>query len=331
MYLKNFEDPRWYWIRKTHCAIVIIILLSSLRKMKSSAFTLKNWKSSPTIALIALVLVCVVWGSTFLIVQQAVRRMPVMDFLAVRFAVATVVMFALRPTCLRGMTRLGLLRAVGLGAVLGLGYITQTYGLLYTSATVSGFITGMYVVFTPVMLWLILKRKINRNTWLAVVLATAGLAMLSLHSWSIGLGELLTLGCALVSAIYIVGLGEWSSKYEPYGFSALQIATVAVIALMAALPGGVTMPPDASVWMIVGVTAIFATSIAFLVQTWAQSLVPATNAAVVMTMEPVFAGIFGVFFGGDLLTFQIILGAICVLIAILMIAIKPSKVSRLKG
>ena len=331
MYLKNFEDPRWYWIRKTHCAIVIIILLSSLRKMKSSAFTLKNWKSSPTIALIALVLVCVVWGSTFLIVQQAVQRMPVMDFLAVRFAVATVVMFALRPTCLRGMTRLGLLRAVGLGAVLGLGYITQTYGLLYTSATVSGFITGMYVVFTPVMLWLILKRKINRNTWLAVVLATAGLAMLSLHSWSIGLGELLTLGCALVSAIYIVGLGEWSSKYEPYGFSALQIATVAVIALMAALPGGVTMPPDASVWMIVGVTAIFATSIAFLVQTWAQSLVPATNAAVVMTMEPVFAGIFGVFFGGNHLNFQIILGAICVLIAILMIALKSSKVSRLKG
>ena len=300
--------------------------------MKINGFDLKNWKSSPTIALIALVLVCVVWGSTFLIVQQAVEHMPVMDFLAVRFAVATVVMFALRPTCLRGMTRLELLRAIALGVVLGLGYITQTYGLLYTSATVSGFITGMYVVFTPVMSWLILKRKINRNTWLAVALATAGLAMLSLHSWSVGVGELLTLGCALVSALYIVGLGEWSSKYEPYGFSALQIATVAVIALVAALPGGITMPPDASVWMIVGVTAIFATSIAFLVQTWAQSLVPATNAAVVMTMEPVFAGIFGVFFGGNHLNFQIILGAICVLIAILMIALKSSsKVSRLEN
>jgi drug/metabolite transporter (DMT)-like permease len=257
--------------------------------------------------------------------------MPVMDFLAVRFAVASVVMFALRPTCLRGMTPLGLVRAIGLGAVLGLGYITQTYGLLYTSATVSGFITGMYVVFTPVMSWLILRRKIKRNSWLAVALATVGLAMLSLRSWSVGLGELLTLGCALVSAVYIVGLGEWSTKYEPYGFSALQIATVAVIALVVAAPGGITMPPDITVWWIVGLTAIFATAVAFLVQTWAQSLVPATNAAVVMTMEPVFAGVFGVFFGGNHLSFQIILGAICVLIAILMIAIKPSNLSRLKG
>ena len=299
--------------------------------MKINGFDLKNWKSSPTIALIALVLVCVVWGSTFLIVQNAVERMPVMDFLAVRFTAATVVMFAFRPTCLRGITRLELVQAIGLGVVLGLGYITQTYGLLYTSATISGFITGMYVVFTPVMSWLILQRTIKRNTWLAVALATAGLALLSLHSWSVGSGELLTLACALFCAIYIVGLGEWSSNYEPYGFALLQIATVAVIALVAALPGGITMPPDGGVWWVVGVTAIFATAVAFLVQTWAQSLVSATGTAVVMTMEPVFAGIFGVFFGGDVLTFQIILGAICVLIAILMIAIKPSKVSRLKG
>jgi drug/metabolite transporter (DMT)-like permease len=299
--------------------------------MKTNGFNLKNWKSSPTIALIALVLVCVVWGSTFLIVQQAVESMPVMDFLAVRFTVATVVMFALRPACLRGMTRLGMLRAIALGAVLGLGYITQTYGLLYTSATISGFITGMYVVFTPVMSWLILRRTIKRKTWLAVALATAGLALLSLHSWSIGRGELLTLGCALVSAIYIVGLGEWSSKYEPYGFSALQIATVALIAIIVASPGGIKMPPDITVWWIVGVTAIFATAIAFLVQTWAQSLVPATNAAIVMTMEPVFAGVFGVLFGGNHLTFQIGLGAICVFIAILMIALKSSGVSRPQG
>jgi drug/metabolite transporter (DMT)-like permease len=289
--------------------------------MKISTFTLKNWKSSP---MIALVLVCVVWGSTFLIVQRAVSRMPVMDFLAVRFIVAVAVMFALRPNCLRGMTRLGYFRAGILGILLGLGYITQTYGLRYTSATVSGFITGMYVVFTPVMSWLILKRKINRKTWLSVALATIGLALLSLHSWSLGIGELLTLGCALVSAVYIVGLGEWSSKHETYGFSALQIATVAVISLVVALPGGITLPPDTGIWWIIIITAIFATSVAFLVQTWAQSLVPATNAAIVMTMEPVFAGVFGVIFGGDILTFQIIIGASCVLIAIVLIALRPS-------
>ena len=299
--------------------------------MKSS-FSLKNWKSSPTIAMIALVAVCAVWGSTFLIVQNAVARMPVMSFLAVRFTVAALVMFALRPTCLRGTTAQGLRRAIGLGIVLGLGYITQTYGLRFASATVSGFITGMCVVLTPVMSWLILRRKINRNTLLAIVLATIGLALLSLHGWSIGWGELLTLVCAIFYAIHIVGLGEWSAKHQPYGFALLQIATVAVITLVASLPGGIKLPPDAEVWGIVGITAIFATAIAFLVQTWAQSLVPAVSAAIIMTMEPVFAGIFGVFIGGNKLTLQIIFGAVCVLVAMLMVALKSAvKTARLES
>jgi drug/metabolite transporter (DMT)-like permease len=181
------------------------------------------------------------------------------------------------------------------------------------------------------MSWLILKRKINRNTILAVGLSVVGLALLSLHGWSVGLGELLTLACAVFYAVHIVGLGEWSSKYDPYGFSLLQITTVAVIALVVSLPGGLKLPPDAATWGIVAVTAVFATAIAFLVQTWAQSLVSATLAALIMTMEPVFAGIFGVTFAGNQLTLQIILGAVCVLTAMLMVALKSSnKTSRLE-
>jgi len=285
---------------------------------------LKNWKSSAILASMALVAVCAVWGSTFLIVQNAVSRMPVMDFLAVRFTVAVAVMFALRPTCLRGMTPQGLRRGVGLGVVLGAGYITQTYGLRFASATVSGFITGMFVVLTPVISWLILGKKVNRNTILAVVLATVGLALLSLHGWSVGAGELLTLACAVFFAVHIVGLGEWSAKYDAYGFALLQITTMAVIALLAALPGGIKLPPDASTWGTVGITAVFATAAAFLVQTWTQSLVPAVTAAIIMTMEPVFAGIFGVLFGKNQLTVQIIFGAVCVLTAMLMVALKSS-------
>ena len=285
---------------------------------------MKNWKSSAILASIALVAVCAVWGSTFLIVQNAVSRMPVMDFLAVRFTIATLVMFALRPTCLRGMTPQGLRRGSGLGAVLGAGYIAQTYGLRFASATVSGFITGMFIVLTPVISWLILGKKVNRNTMLAVVLATVGLALLSLHGWSVGTGELLTLACAVFFAVHIVGLGEWSAKYDAYGFALLQIATVAVIALLAASPGGIKLPPDASTWGTVGITAVFATAIAFVVQTWTQSLVPAVTAAIIMTMEPVFAGIFGVFFGKNHLTVQIIIGAVCVLTAMLIVALKSS-------
>ena len=277
------------------------------------------------IALIALVGVTAVWGYTFLAVQNAIARMPVMDFLSWRFAVASIIMIALRPACLHNMTRLELLRGVGLGTVLGLGYIAQTYGLLYASAAISGFITGMFVVLTPVMSWIIFRRKTNRNTWLVVALATVGLALLSLNGWSVGIGELLTLVCAVFFAVHIVGLGEWSSQYDPYGFSLIQIATVAVISLIAAAPDGISMPPDAGVWLVVGITAVLATAVAFLVQTWAQSLVSATRAAVVMTMEPVFAGIFAVVIGGNQLTLRTLAGAACILAAMLIINLKSTR------
>ncbi len=284
-----------------------------------------NWKTSPTIALAALVGVTAVWGYTFLVVQDAIARMPVMDFLAWRFIAASVVMIALRPTCLRNITRLEFLRGVGLGTILGLGYIAQTYGLRYTSAATSGFITGMFVVLTPVMSWILLRRKTNRNTWMVVALATVGLALLSLNGWSVGIGELLTLGCAIFFAIHIVGLGEWSSQYEPYSFSLLQIGTVGVISLIAAIPGGITVPPDPGVWGVIGITGVLATAVAFFVQTWVQSLVSATRAAVVMTMEPVFAGLFAVVIGGNQLTLRTIGGAVCILAAMLIINLKSGQ------
>ena len=284
-----------------------------------------NWKSSPMVASFALVGVTAVWGYTFLAVQDAVASMPVMDFLAWRFLVATVAMIVLRPTCLRNVTRLELLRGLGLGTILGLGYIAQTFGLRYTSAAISGFITGMFVVLTPVMAWILLRRRTNRNTWMVVALATLGLALLSLHGWSAGIGELLTLGCAVFFAIHIVVLGEWSSQYKPYAFALLQIGVVALISLIAAAPGGIAMPPNPGVWAVVGITGVLATAVAFFVQTWAQSLVPATRAAVAMTMEPVFAGLFAVVIGGNQLTVRNLGGAACILAAMLIINLRPGR------
>jgi drug/metabolite transporter (DMT)-like permease len=235
-------------------------------------------------------------------------------------------MLILRPTCLRHITWKGLGRAILIGSALALGYIAQTFGLLYASAAVSGFITGMFVVLTPVMAWILLRHKTSIKTWLSVGLATAGLGLISLKGWSIGPGELLTLACAFFFAIHIVGLGEWSSQHETYSFSMMQIAVVAIISLGASAPGGIVLPPDMGVWIAVGITAVFATALAFLVQTWAQSLVSPTRAAVVMTMEPVFAGVFGVFIGGNQLTPQIIAGAVCVLAAMFIVQIKPKSI-----
>jgi len=235
-------------------------------------------------------------------------------------------MLVLRPLSLRNITRRGLWRAVVLGMVLGLSYITQTYGLLSASASVVGFITGMFVVLTPVVAWAWLHHKISRNTWLAVVLASIGLALLGLRGWSVDVGELLTLGCAFFLAIHIVGLGKWSSQHEPYSFALGQISTVAIISIVAATPGGITMPLDTGIWMTVGITAVLATALAFLVQTWAQSLLPPTQAAVVMTMEPVFAGIFAVVIGGEHLTLRIIGGAACILAAMFLVRLKSAPI-----
>ncbi len=284
---------------------------------------LKNWKTSPGLAIAALVVVTAAWGATFVVVQDAVSRMPVMDFLAVRFGVAALAMVALRPMCLKGMSGVGFRRAALLGLALGLGYIFQTFGLQQTSASVSGFITGMFVVLTPVVSWALLRHKTGANIWWAVALAAAGLALLSLRGWSVGGGELLTLLCALFFAFHIVGLGQWSSKHDVYGLAVLQIAFVAGLCLAAALPDGLTLPPDAGVWAAVGITALIATAFAFVVQTWAQSLISPTRAAVVMTMEPVFAGFFGVLLAGDILTGRIIGGAALVLAAMLLTELKP--------
>jgi drug/metabolite transporter (DMT)-like permease len=284
-----------------------------------------NWKSSSYLALAALVAVTAAWGATFIVVQDATSRMPVMDFLAVRFSIAAVAMIALRPQSLRGMGLPGVKRAALLGLALGLGYITQTFGLQYASVAVSGFITGMFVVLTPVVSWILLRRKTGANVWWVVGLATVGLAILSLNGWSIGIGEVLTLLCAVFFALHIVGLGEWSSKHNIYGLAALQISFVAGLCLAVAIPGGLTLPPDAGVWWAIIVTALVATAFAFVVQTWAQSLVSATRAAVVMTMEPVFAGFFAIVLAGNHLTVRVIIGGVFVLTAMLLTEVKPQK------
>jgi len=281
-----------------------------------------KWKSSPGFAVAGLIAMTAIWGWTFLIVKDAIGKMPVMDFLAVRFAVAAIVMLAVRPAGLRHIGRRGLWHGVVIGFLLGMSYITQTYGLRTVSPAVSGFITGMAVVFTPVFSWLFFKGKISRNTWAAVVLALIGLALLSLRGWAFGTGEMLTVACAVFVAFQVLGLGVWSPQHESYSFAQVQITTAAVMMLAAAAPGGIILPPDWAVWGTVAITAVLATALAFVVQTWAQSILSPTHTAVILTMEPVFAGIFAVAVGHIHLTVQVIAGAVCVIVAMLVAQIK---------
>jgi drug/metabolite transporter (DMT)-like permease len=276
----------------------------------------------PTLALLG---VCAVWGSTFVVVKHAVEQMPVMDFLAWRFGIAALVMMLARPRSIRSLDRRGRRVGVLLGLALGAGYIAQTVGLQHTPASISGFITGLFVVFTPLCAGVLLHQRIDRTTWLGVALATVGLALISLRGFSIGSGEALTLLCALAFALHIVGLGEWSSSYDAAALAIFQLSTVAVISIIAAAPDTLSPPPDAAVWGAVLLTAVAATSVAFFVQTWAQAHLAPTRAAVVMTMEPVFAGIFGVAFGGDTFDARTLTGALLVLAAMYTVELGPRR------
>jgi drug/metabolite transporter (DMT)-like permease len=277
-----------------------------------------------TLATLALVGVTAVWGATFVVVQDSVEQMPVVPFLFWRFALAAAVMALLRPRAVAGLSPAKRRHGAYLGLLLGAGYLLQTFGLLHTSATVSGFITGMFVVFTPLIAWLVLRQPIGTSVWLGVALATFGLALISLNGFSMGFGELLTLGCAALFGAHIVGLGQWSTASDAYGLTVIQLGVVALLCLVASpLQGGIALPPTAAVWAAIVFLALVATALAFLAQTWAQTYMSAPRAAIVLTLEPVFAGIFGVTVGGDTLTARILAGGLCIVAAMYIVELGP--------
>jgi drug/metabolite transporter (DMT)-like permease len=231
----------------------------------------------------------------------------------------------IRPRAVARLGRGGLRAGLLLGVALGLGYITQTYGLRTTPASVSGFITGMFVVFTPLVAGLLVRKRIGLQAWAAVGVATIGLALISLHGASVGRGELLTLACAACFALHIVGLGEWSPSYDAFGLAIVQLGTVTVVCAASAAPDSIAPPPTMKVWGAVLLTGLAASAFGFLAQTWAQAHLTPVRTAVVLTMEPVFAGIFGVLIDGDDLGVRTLLGAICVIAAMIFVEAGPRR------
>ncbi len=276
----------------------------------------------PTLALLG---VTAVWGSTFVVVKDAVRRMPVTDFLTWRFALAALAMMVLRPRAVARLGNHGRRVGMTLGLALGAGYLLQTLGLQTTGAAVSGFVTGMFVVLTPLGAALLLRQPPGRAAWAAVALATVGLGLLSLHGFAVGTGELLTLGCAAAFALHIVGLGRYAASYDVFGLAVVQLLTVAGLCAVVAVPGGLAVPPDAGVWAALAITSLAATALAFVVQTWAQANMAPTRAAVVMTMEPVFAGVIAVGVTGEAFGLRSALGALLVLAAMVLTEVGPRR------
>ena len=251
-------------------------------------------------ALVALILVTAVWGVTFVQVKDAVEIYPLFAFLAVRFAIATVTLVPFAAGRVRTLDRRGLAAGFGLGGLLALGYALQTAGLSRTTVSSTGFITGLCVVLTPVTALVLFRYRIALSAWVGVALATIGLAMLSGIEAGSAVGDALVLGAALAYAVQIVLMERYAPDYDPVALTLAEMvaALVGFTAIAVAL-GDLSVPHGWTVWGALLVTGVFASALAFLIQTWAQRRTSATRTALAFAAEPVFAGLFGYLLAGD--------------------------------
>jgi drug/metabolite transporter (DMT)-like permease len=276
-------------------------------------------KESKVFSSIALMAVAAIWGSAFLSMKGTLERLDVNSFLAWRFTIATLLLIAIRPSVLKKIDLPFLKKGVILGLFLSSGYIFQSFGLTLTTVSNTGFITGLYVVLTPIVAAVILRKNITLVEWFAVLVATIGLALLSFNGFKFGIGEFLVLVSALLFAFHIVGLGEWSKGLDTYALTVLQLGTCAVVTFVASFKSGFKAPPDSGVWWSIIYTAIFATALAFIVQTWAQSFIAPSTVGVILAAEVVFAAGFGIWLLNEPVTLRIALGGLLVLASMYLI------------
>jgi drug/metabolite transporter (DMT)-like permease len=282
-----------------------------------------RWRADLSLAFVALI-----WGSTFIVVKSALGQISTMYFLALRFAVAAVCMAALfAPAFRRGTRRAiasGLLGGALAGVFLWAGYVLQTFGLKYTTAGKSGFITGLYIVLVPLVSAALYRRTPRAAEALGIVVATAGLALLAVPSldFNMNRGDLLTVACAVAFAFHLIVLGYYSEREM---FEAVALGQIAGAALLSGLslavePARAQWSPG--IWVAIGITGIFGTAVAFAVQTWAQQFTTATRTALIFALEPVFALATAIILAGETITVAGLVGAALILGGILLVELK---------
>ena len=253
-------------------------------------------------ALLVLLLVTAVWGVTFVQVKDAVALYPLFAFLALRFAIASITLAPAGTARLGSLGRAGVTAGAFAGALLGAGYALQTAGLERTSVSSTGFITGMYVVLTPLLALALFRVRVERAAWIGVLLATAGLALLSgIHGGSI-VGDLLVLAGAAVYSLQIVLMERYAPRYDARALTFLQMATSAAAFIAIALSRGeLEMPHGSTVWGALVVTGVFAGALGYFIATWVQARTTAARAALVFTLEAPFAALAGVLLADEVL------------------------------
>jgi drug/metabolite transporter (DMT)-like permease len=248
-------------------------------------------------ALVALVAVTAVWGVTFVQVKDALELYPLFAFLAVRFAIATL---TLAPAAAPRLRNAGWKAGVTLGLLLALGYALQTAGLERTTVSSTGFVTGLYVVFTPLFAYALFRIRVGRSVVVGVALSLVGLSLLAGVGVGDPIGDLLVLGGSAAYSLQIALMERYARRYDPVAFTFVEMlaACIGFTAIAVSL-GEVDLPRGWVVWGALLVTGVFASALGFLVQTWAQRQMSAARTALAFAMEPVWTAFFGYWLAGD--------------------------------
>jgi drug/metabolite transporter (DMT)-like permease len=269
---------------------------------------------------VALFVAAFFFGTTFVVVQDAVETADPLPFIAMRFLIAGAVLWLVGRR--RAPTPLERRDGVAAGSALLAGYVFQTVGLQYTSPSTSAFITYLLVVFVPLLSLAVLRRRPHPLTLVGLVIAVAGLVLLTGGAGvSFGRGELLTLGCAFAFAAHLVIVGETAARHDAIRFTCVQVTTVGVASLGASLmSGGIAM--SAGALAAAAFTGVFATALAFFAMVWAQRVVSPSRAALILLLEPVFAALLA-WVTGDSLPASALAGGVLILLAVVVAEVLP--------
>ena len=268
---------------------------------------------------LALLLLTMIWGSTFIITRTTLRDVGPFTLLALRFTIGFCSLAILFAGRMRRITRLDIGVGLLLGTMFFAGNALQTSGLRYTNAGTSGFITALSVVIVPPLAAVVLRDRPTMGAIIGIVLATAGLALLSLNDdLTMGYGDLLTLGCAFAFALHIVYISKYAGQTEPTVMVAVQLALSALLSFAMASATEVIGPLSVNVILAALYLGLLATAFCFVIQVYAQRQTSATHTALIFTMEPVFAAIFAYLVAGETLSGRGLVGCALILAGMLV-------------
>ncbi|MEH7500545.1 DMT family transporter [Neobacillus drentensis] len=296
----------------------------------------------PIVADLSLLLVTIIWGSTFVLVQNAIDFLEPFSFNSIRFLAAAIILIIclliFEKEQLKKLDTNLLFSGIFIGFWLFLGYATQTIGLLYTTSSKAGFITGLNVVLVPLFSMMLLKQFPNRNAVFGVLTATIGLFLLTMTDvTSLNRGDGFVFICAVSFALQIIYTGKFSSKYPTLLLTVIQITTVAILSIISSFlfedwkksfNPEILFKQDVLIALVI--TSIFATALAFLIQTGFQKYTSATRVALIFAMEPVFAAITGYYWANERLSYSALVGCFLIFAGMIFAELPTNKIPLLR-